>query len=451
MKDYGKLVLNALLDSYEGSSLFLGTNKKTVRIYFHFNSRTVPDYFDDTSALYDEIHRQMGVLEEKGLIRIYWRGRKIGHIIEKIALQEEQLAAAYAFVGRRGLSRKHEALLARIAGYEKEMAGKGWETDGDGKALTGKGREADEKVLVGETLRNFFGWIRDRVEKGKPIRAYVDLDDLQEFDDMVRGVAAVGKGGCGRGEGAGQERFVRELSMELYADSKRLEQLRNHISSVIVDFCGDSGRFDDVEDVFASFGVLKNPSVLMLKGRVQLNTAGGMIRLGQLRYGLGISSGDIDGIRFSEDGVSIRAILTVENLTAFHRAEAPGMLIIYLGGFHNEARRRLIQKAYQAFPGADLLHWGDIDAGGFKIYFDLRAKTGLPFVPLRMDAATLKTYEGFTKKLTSNDRKELERLRQTLEDRLLPGDIEESIGETLSLMMERDRKLEQEIVALMPS
>jgi len=65
-------------------------------------------------------------------------------------------------------------------------------------------------------------------------------------------------------------------------------------------------------------------------------------------------------------------IITIENLTTFYRVVEQSALVIYLGGFHNEARRNLIGKAHQAFPKAKLFHWGDIDLGGFRIFRSMK-------------------------------------------------------------------------------
>ena len=133
-------------------------------------------------------------------------------------------------------------------------------------------------------------------------------------------------------------------------------------------------------------------------------------------------------------------------MTTFYRAKEENSLIIYLGGFHNEARRNLIWKASQAFQKAKLVHWGDIDAGGFKIYFDLCSKTKLPFLPVNMGIDILEKYYSYTKALTRNDEIELERmLRGSWE---INSEVAYDIKETLIWMLKNKRKLEQEIVSM---
>lgn len=69
-------ILNKLLDSYERSSLAKGTNKVAVHIDFRFNKKTVPEYFDESSLAYEEIHDRAHELEEKGFVRIIWKRGK---------------------------------------------------------------------------------------------------------------------------------------------------------------------------------------------------------------------------------------------------------------------------------------------------------------------------------------------------------------------------------------
>lgn len=93
-------LLNKLLDSYERSSLAKGTNKVAVHIDFRFNKKTVPEYFDESSLAYEEIHDWAHELEEKGFIRIIWKRGKEDHIIEKLILNEKKVTEIYEYLGR---------------------------------------------------------------------------------------------------------------------------------------------------------------------------------------------------------------------------------------------------------------------------------------------------------------------------------------------------------------
>lgn len=57
MKRYDELLVNRLLDSYEGSALYTESNKNNQRIFFAFNKKNIPDYFDEESTIYEDINQ----------------------------------------------------------------------------------------------------------------------------------------------------------------------------------------------------------------------------------------------------------------------------------------------------------------------------------------------------------------------------------------------------------
>ena len=109
--------------------------------------------------------------------------------------------------------------------------------------------------------------------------------------------------------------------------------------------------------------------------------------------------------------------------------------VIYLGGFHNAVKREFIKKIYNSNPSKTYMHFGDIDAGGFYILKHLKTKTGVNFLPMKMDIETLQLYKDCVKTLSTEDRKRLEKLL---------GDNE--FKDVIAYMLENDCKLEQENV-----
>ena len=112
-------------------------------------------------------------------------------------------------------------------------------------------------------------------------------------------------------------------------------------------------------------------------------------------------------------------------------------MLIYLGGYHNSVRRELLELIHRQLPDARYLHFGDIDAGGFEIYEDLCAKTGIPFQQYYMSLQILKEYERYGKRLTVNDRKRVKDMRRKRSG---------VYDDVLDYMLERNVKLEQECI-----
>ena len=163
MKNYRKLIMNSLLESYEKSAPFLGKNKNAQNIYFRFSKKTIPEYFEDTSVIYDEIHHELQELENIGLILIHWRNNKAGHIVDKISLNLEKMEDAYAVAGRKKLQSEQEAFKEYLRRW-------------DGGC---------------DVLENFFEWLEDRIDQGLSVKAYANISDLAEFEALIRGVRAV--------------------------------------------------------------------------------------------------------------------------------------------------------------------------------------------------------------------------------------------------------------------
>lgn len=202
---------------------------------------------------------------------------------------------------------------------------------------------------------------------------------------------------------------------------------------------------DDMEDmdndvILAEYGIYRTPNYVYVKGsgRLRIGTPEAYdIDLKSLRQGIGLSGEDLDGLEWKVD-VSVKRIITIENLTTFFRWEEPDSVLIYLGGYHNAVRRKFLQKLYQVFPEAEYFHFGDIDVGGFEIYEDLCRRTGIPFTTYKIGISELEQYEQYTRELTENDRKRM--------DSLLNNEAYENVWPILRYMKEHGKKLEQESI-----
>jgi len=126
--------------------------------------------------------------------------------------------------------------------------------------------------------------------------------------------------------------------------------------------------------------------------------------------------------------------MTIENLTTFHRFNKKDVFAIYLGGFHNSARRNLLKKIYSQNADVEYLHFGDIDIGGIYIYEHLTKKTCIPFKPYMMNEEVLSLYGEYSRRLTENDKKRANKLMKT------------SWRDLVDYMMANDCKLEQEAI-----
>lgn len=235
------------------------------------------------------------------------------------------------------------------------------------------------------------------------------------------------------------EIYIRELSIKLFNDSKKLESLESKVKKIILEFSCQENAFKEVEDILSEFNILKNPSFINIKGKGKISVKGTIIDLNVFEYGIGINSKDIKNIEFIKNN-SLSKVITIENLTTFNRFKEENALIVYLGGYHNEARRNFLKKIKNTFQNVEFYHCGDIDVGGFKIVNHLREKTGIQFKLLNMDIETIKKYKSYCKSLSENDKKSL---IQLLEDSRY-----EELYSLINFMLNESIKLEQEIIYL---
>lgn len=403
MVQYDKQVINKLLDTYENSLLSLGKNKRKVKIELRFTRAGLPEYFDESSFVYENIHIQLHNMEEKGLIRIVWKEQKVDYVIQKVQLNMERLMQAYAYVNRTpkcSLEKENQTFLEDYCNAEKG------------------------EIPI---TREFVRYLQERLNNHQSVKEYINLSKMEETGRLLVALSSVEKNT--------KPCYVREFSIEHFQDSKCFEQLKNQVVKIFRRFHSEYTAMDTAE-ILAEYGIYHTPDYVYFKGDIAIMIDGEPMKLRTLIQGLGISGEDLWKVAFS-DLSRIKRVITIENLTTFFRWQEPESLIIYLGGYHNGIRRTLLKKIYQELPGISYYHFGDIDAGGFSIVKDLRNKTGIPFQMYHMDIETLKSYEKYGKALTESDRIRLKEMEK-----------EEELQEVVSYMLLHNVKLEQECVGI---
>ena len=402
---YEERILQTLLDSYERSRLSRGENEVAVHIAFPITPKTMPIYFDENSLAYEEIHGTAGHLEEMGYTCSVWKGGKKNHILQKIVLCDEKVDEIYRHLGRVPEKQMQQAQLAVLQELKTECST--------------------------PVARNFICWLMKRLEQGKTVKEYLNLDDTEGSRRLIRAIHKI--------ETNQKEIYIREFSVQCFGDSKELEKKSGLIGKIFRRFSDDMEDMDN-DVILAEYGIYRTSNYVYVKGsgRLRIGTPEAYdIDLRSLRQGIGLSGEDLDGLEWKVD-VSVKRIITIENLTTFFRWEEPDSVLIYLGGYHNAVRRKFLQKLYQVFPEAEYFHFGDIDVGGFEIYEDLCRRTGIPFTTYKMGISELEQYEQYTRELTENDRKRM--------DSLLNNEAYENVWPILRYMKEHGKKLEQESI-----
>jgi len=417
VRRYDEKILNSLLDKYEGSLLYTGRNRRRQTISFAVTKTTLPEYFDEASLQYETIHAQLGELEQKGYIQLVWKNRKPGHILEKCILCPEKAEEIYALLHRLPKAEKEARLLAAC----EECKGKH------------------------PVIDLYLDWVEERLHAQESVRPYADPDTpekLKERCDLLLGIL-----------NNQEEIFLREFSVRFWKDSKIAEKELGGAASIITRFADDETlRGLDTEQLLEEFGIYKNPSWVMIKGSGKFWMGdsrnkfreSNAISLADFPGGIGLSSGDIRCVRWDAASLPAR-VITIENLTSFHRWKEVDTMAIYLGGYHNQVKRTFLQILYRECQiseseGVTFEHFGDIDCGGFRIWKNLCEKTEIPFRTRFMDEATYFKYLEYGKSLTPHDRQELERMAEEPYFAAQKG--------LFAAMLRCGKKLEQECIRL---
>ncbi|MBR8380490.1 DUF2399 domain-containing protein [Burkholderia cenocepacia] len=160
---------------------------------------------------------------------------------------------------------------------------------------------------------------------------------------------------------------IREVSAKLFLDSKRIEQLAAPLDVLL------SGDIDaeprTPSDVWAEIGLRREDQPVRLAGAVVVRRQR-VSALLDSPYGA-FPAATVLGL----DGTP-ELVLTIENQTTFHseakRRADNNVLLIYTAGMPSPAWRAMYGRLLAGLPsGTPVLHWGDIDEGGFRIAANL--------------------------------------------------------------------------------
>lgn len=231
------------------------------------------------------------------------------------------------------------------------------------------------------------------------------------------------------------ETYIRNFSTALFKDSKRFQrEYRSTIESILFDYTDDVVEKDDI---LGYYNLYENPTYVLIKGNARICFDESAIELSEMPGGIALSNGSLAGIH----KISVKAdkVITVENLTTYHDCDEQDAVYIYLGGYHNTSKQKLLELIYENNGDKEYYHEGDLDVYGFLILENLISKTQIPFKPLLMDVETIERFyrAGLYKTLTARDRKMIDSKKD--------GQLS-AYKDVLEYMLEYNCKVEQESI-----
>ena len=396
-------VLNTLLDTYERRATHnaLRSGEYAARaIKVDISDVPIPAYFSQTDPgpriLANE---QFTALEKAGMIHLAWLPGETGHILQTIKLDAEQATRLYPVLNRTALTAQRVRLEALLL--------------------------ADKFRFVDDWRARAIRQILANLRAGKSPMPF-SLTDSELDSDLLTVLEAI--------PALQAETPFRVFSVRIFNDSKRLEVIKGQLVS-LARIGNPEWKRLPAEEVLRELNLVPNPNYLHLSGNWQLGLESGeILSVGGFFPALGFPAAQTVNLR--SVAAHAKAILSIENLTTFHefiRAQDGSYAVICTYGNPAPAVRRLLRLVPDETP---ILHWSDLDYGGFNILSQLRRLVSERIQPYLMDIATLDGNYERSRPLTPADKSNLKKLLFRPELRDMRPVIEH--------LLKRGVKLEQE-------
>ncbi|WLA85198.1 Wadjet anti-phage system protein JetD domain-containing protein [Bradyrhizobium elkanii] len=290
-----------------------------------------PDYDRlSTAQQVNRFHDQMTAAERFGAVEVKRGKRDRSHLIERVVVRAPERLA-------RHLGRPTAPAVAQRARDELlpvAATGEPWVTT----------------LLDDMTAR----WARS--EAAYRLTAS-QSDAAMEFFTLLASIS--------RQEARGLD--ARTFSQKATNDTKAFDRNASRLAAVLSVRIGQPGAAADV--VWAHIGLERFSHPVHLKGPVAVTGASERLIDGRAKPFASIHPEMISQLRVLERPT---AVLTIENYASFNRQVREiedGSLVVYTGGFPAAGVIELLSKVLATVPAdVPFLHWGDVDAGGVRIF-----------------------------------------------------------------------------------
>lgn len=392
--DYGKDILNRLIDMYERRGAFdkdasslRAIQIEVKKVYPAYVDRYNHEAYKDINAAIEKLCVEEFVFAEKNSTGQY----------SKVRLNIASVSECYRKLKRTSIPEQCEKIKKSLAEYRNS-----------------------ESQIVQAVIKDWFQCL----EKYKKLPYDLKYDG-KRAREIIRILQAVSK--------LNSETYIRNFSTALFKDSKRFQkEFRSTVETILFDYTDEVVEKDDI---LGFYNLYENPTYVMVKGNVVIQLDTSVIDVSEMPDGIALSNASLEKIRAVT--VNANKVITVENLTTYHDSDEDDAVYIYLGGYHNYSKQLLLEKIYVDNKSREYFHKGDLDVYGFLILENLREKTGIPFTPLMMDVATIERFykAGLYKELTASDVKVIEEKKNS---KLA------AYADVLQFMLDKNCKVEQE-------
>jgi hypothetical protein len=283
-----------------------------------------------TAQQVGRFHELMAAAERFGAVEVQ-RGRKDrGHLIERVRVRDPDLLA-------RHLGRPTAAAMAQRARDEVlpiAASGEPW--------VAGLLDEMTDRWARGETSYRL---------------SAAQIDAAIEFFTLLASMS--------RHEARGLD--ARTFSFRVTKDTKAFDRHSSRVAAVLGVHLGLRGAAPDV--IWSHIGLERFSHPVHLRGPVVVESPAGRLVHGNAKPFASVHPEMLPQLSVLETPT---AILTIENYASFNRQVREiedGSLVVYTGGFPSAGVVDCLSKVLRALPAdVPFFHWGDVDAGGLRIF-----------------------------------------------------------------------------------
>jgi len=418
MTGWEKNILDAFISHYFASAPETGEGRSALRLR---SSLFFPG-FDKTHPGEKESYLEAAEsLERKGIISLRWEKHNKGERLKTLSCEnfEKLFEEAGRSFPKAEAEKIRNILCAKVTTLKESQA-----------ALNGDSVEAAKKTIAFlEYLSIHFG--------PHEIGLGIDEQTMEEFVRLLEYLL----------NPAQLEKLTtRALSILLYSDSKRLEN--------ILAICGPLlSRFQkNIAIPDLAFLERSFPETL-IAGEIFFIFKDSHKRQAFFNYDAYILGFPLETVE-KIDGIGYMSrkndyyVLTIENKETFYalahpqkRVESKSLSMfdcfLYVGGYSNRATAAMIKLL--ASSDFTFYHAGDLDPDGILILQHIQDLSGKPVTPLRMDTATFDQYQAWARPLTKPTLSQIKKIRD--ETRAIP-----ELAGLLLRIEETGMGVEQEII-----
>jgi hypothetical protein len=394
--DYGKDILNRLIDMYERRGAFdkdasslRAIQIEVKKVYPAYVDRYNHDVYKDINVTIEKLCMEGFIFAEKNSAGQY----------SKVKLNISSVPECYRKLKRTSIPEQCEKVKKSLAEYQNS-----------------------EWPIVQAIMNDWSECLSEYKKLPYDIKY-----DSERAGEIIRILQTILK--------LNTETYIRNFSTALFKDSKRFQkEFRSAVESILFDYTDEVVEKDNI---LGFYNLYENPTYVKVKGNVVIQFDASVIDASEMPDGIALSNASLEKIRVIT--VNASKVITVENLTTYHDSDEDDAVHIYLGGYHNHSKQIMLEKIYLDNKNKDYFHKGDLDVYGFLILENLKEKTGIPFAPLMMDVMTLERFykAGLYKELTATDIKVITGKKDT---KLA------SYADVLQFMLDNNCKVEQESI-----